>query len=384
MSVPVVADRHESPIGPPPRQGRSAPAEGSAAPYVAPPERATDQTAAVTPPTPVTAAPLSQTPAAEEPARPDYGSLPDPTTRPMAEPVVLPSSAGSTAAVHPASVVHAPLLDPQLALAAEILDDLEKVRIGNANRLRILTTLEPDEDGVVRGFGLDESHPDVARLAAMVKALGELEHDATLNLQRAMRKHPLGPWVKAQVGIGEKQAARLLAAIGDPYWNTASNRPRTVSALWAYCGLHVLPASQTSSDSGHGVGAGGARYDSGPALVDTQALAAGDDSGDPGHSSIDNRGSNAGVAARRRRGQRANWSTTAKTRAYLIALSCIKQARSPYRAVYDARRARTAATHPDWTDGHSHNDALRVTSKAILRDLWREAKRVHEADAHPA
>lgn len=87
----------------------------------------------------------------------------------------------------------------------------------------------------------------------------------------------------------------------------------------------------------------------------------------------------AGVAPKRRKGQRANWSTDAGMRAHLIAESCIKQMdRSPYRATYDARRARTDETHPEWTAGHSHNDALRVTAKAILRDLWREAKRIHE------
>lgn len=43
---------------------------------------------------------------------------------------------------------------------------------------------------------------------------------------------------------------------------------------------------------------------------------------------------------------------------------------APYRIVYDRRRARTAETHPDWTKAHSHNDALRVMTKAFIRDLW--------------
>ena len=42
----------------------------------------------------------------------------------------------------------------------------------------------------------------------------------------------------------------------------------------------------------------------------------------------------------------------------------------PYRAVYDARRARTAETHPDWSKAHSHNDALRIMTKRLIRDLW--------------
>lgn len=37
--------------------------------------------------------------------------------------------------------------------------------------------------------------------------------------------------------------------------------------------------------------------------------------------------------------------------------------------------------HPEWTPSHSHNDGLRIASKAILRDLWREAKRLHEDTA---
>ena len=136
------------------------------------------------------------------------------------------------------------LADPLLALAADILDDLERVRISNENRLRQLTRDQADSDGIERGFGLDATHPDVARLAALVQMLGDAEHQATLNLQRIMRKHPLGPWVRNTKGIGEKQGARLIAAIGDPYWNTLHDRPRTVSELWAYCGYHVIKNSR--------------------------------------------------------------------------------------------------------------------------------------------
>jgi hypothetical protein len=269
-----------------------------------------------------------------------------------------------SAAAEPLSGPSPVLLDdPFLYLAAAVLDDAEKVRTANANRLRILTTPadQEDEDGVPRGWGLTLDHPDVARVAALVSALEKVEHDATLNLQRLMRKHPLGPWVKAQVGVGEKQAARLLACIGDPYWNTLHDRPRTVSQLWAYSGLHVLPASQA-------------------ALAAQSAPAGGGQTGsDPDHRSCEAHPPTVLVAAKRRKGIRANWSTDAKMRAYLIATSCIKQARSPYRAVYDGRRARTAETHPEWTPGHSHNDALRIVSKAILKDLWLAARDLHQA-----
>jgi hypothetical protein len=47
----------------------------------------------------------------------------------------------------------------------------------------------------------------------------------------------------------------------------------------------------------------------------------------------------------------------------------------PYGEVYAKRRARTAETHPDWTDMHARMDALRITMKVFLLDLWKEWKR---------
>jgi len=275
------------------------------------------------------------------------------------------------------------LLDPALCLAADVLDDIERVRTANENRLRQLTRTAVDSDGEERGFGLDESHPDVARLAAMVATLVAVEHDAVLELQRKLRKHPLGAWVKTTKGVGEKQGARLLAAIGDPYWNSAKDAPRTVSALWAYCGLHVLPAGHLSRDD-QCPSAGRAQLLGSHLSSDSHcASAAGDQHRDTDQYPAAAQQPDVGVTAKRRKGERANWSTKAKTRAYLIAESCMKQLApqcrlghitagteleaigpacecSPYRVVYDTRRAHTATTHPEWTDGHSHNDALRV------------------------
>lgn len=268
------------------------------------------------------------------------------------------------------------LLDPLLALAAEMVDDLERTRIAAENRLRQLTRDEPDSDGIMRGFALGDR--EAAPYAAMVEQLAKVEHAAVLELQRRMRKHPLGPWVKAQVGIGEKQAARLIAAIGDPYWNDLHERPRTVSELWAFAGYHVVPAGQRPPDTQSGP-AGGARLGS-----------------DTGHFTFGTQPVDAGVAAARRRGQRANWSATAKMRTFLIAESCIKQRHSPYRAVYDTGREKYAeALHPapcvrcgpagkpaaagsPLSDGHKHARALRLVAKAILRDLWAAARDLHE------
>lgn len=214
-------------------------------------------------------------------------------------------------------------------LAATILDDLETVRKANGNRL----------DALDRA-GVPVAHPDMRVIIEMMNVLNETEKQAVRYLEKVMKAHPLGPWMTSRKGVGLKQGARLLAAIGDPYWRTIEPiGPRTVSALWAYCGMHVLD----------------------------------------------------GVAARRRKGERANWSTNAKTRTWLIIGSCIKTLRapctgelhddeckcSPYRVAYDTRKRYTIVNRPDWTDGHRHNDAQRVAGKALLRDLWLAARDLH-------
>lgn len=250
--------------------------------------------------------------------------------------------------------------DALLLLAADLVDDLEKVRIANENRLRSLA-----------GFSL-EGTAQASCLADVVNGLVEMEDAAVCALRKTMRQHPLGSWVKATIGVGEKQGARLLASIGDPYWNPLHQRPRTVSELWAYCGLHVLPVGHTD----HGIRNLFADGDQKSPRVVTKPKT------DPATGHVDlttceTHGLPVGVAPRRIRGQRVNWSPEAKVRAYLVALSCMKHRRSPYRTVYDARREHTAETHPEWTPGHSHNDALRITSKAILKDLWLEARALH-------
>jgi len=48
------------------------------------------------------------------------------------------------------------------------------------------------------------------------------------------------------------------------------------------------------------------------------------------------------------------------------------EAKGPYGKIYVARRQKTAAEHADWSKGHARNDALRITMKAFLKDLWNE------------
>ena len=73
----------------------------------------------------------------------------------------------------------------------------------------------------------------------------------------------------------------------------------------------------------------------------------------------------------KKKGEDPKYNHTLKAFAIMrLAEPCIKHRESPYRRIYDERRAHTVLTHTDWSDGHAHNDARRCVAKAILRDLW--------------
>jgi hypothetical protein len=209
--------------------------------------------------------------------------------------------------------------DAIVTLSADILDDLERARISAENQLRAAIdtkALDPV---------LNAQH--LAPLQELVEGLCAVEAQAVKRLESAMKHHPLGAWVAETQGLGAKTVGRFLGAVGPLQARTMP------SQLWAYCGLHVV--------DGH--------------------------------------------APRRQRGQQANWSTRAKTRAYLMAEACVKlvgggtKRRSPYRDVYDAARAhdaeRQAERETPLTDGHCHARAMRRVSKAILADMWAEARK---------
>ena len=237
------------------------------------------------------------------------------------------------------------LFDPTIYVLAENVTDLESTRKAVDNRLRQLTRCDADADGEVRGHCLPEDYPAVVALRVSSDLLAQAEKSAVKALERAMKDHPLGPWIQAQNGLGLKTMARLLGAIGDPYWHNTENRPVKVSELWSYCGL------------------GDARRQV------------------------------------RRKGVKSNWSDEAKMRAWNCVQPIIKNTRSPYRAVYDAVKAGyQGAVHADeckrcgpagkpaqpgspLSKGHIDARAQRAVMKAILKDLWIESRRIHEEAA---
>jgi hypothetical protein len=275
---------------------------------------------------------------------------------------------------------------PTLTMAADVLDDMERVRIANQNRLRQLVLPRMNKDGKDVGFGflppnihvpedeedfdlvqavLDEVethlsiqaaanrkiftmpkgwNPMVWQMGLIVPPMQRAEVNATKNLQKTIQDHPLYGWIEAQKGLGAKQVGRLLAAIGDPYWNVKMGRPRTIAELWSYSGYSVI----------------------------------------------------AGLAPARRKGTKVNWSVTARMRCRMISESCMKSG-GPYREVYDQEKEFYAdAVHElacvrcgpsgspalagtPLSKNHIHARALRCVSKEVLRDLWRQSRAIHVA-----
>jgi hypothetical protein len=227
------------------------------------------------------------------------------------------------------------------------IDDLEKTRIALGNRERILVTPadELDKDGIARGFGIPgDDMAILGPIRAVVVGLQELEAISVKEVERYMRNSPWRSWLDspASRGVGAKQLARLLGAIGDPYWHTGENRPRTVSQLWSYSGLAVRD----------------------------------------------------GQAPRRKRGEKSNWSENARKRTWLIANSCIKTT-GPFRDIYDMARDRyedavheyecircgpagkPAQIGSPLSNGHRHARGLRAVGKAVQKAIWRESRRHH-------
>jgi hypothetical protein len=218
-----------------------------------------------------------------------------------------------------------------IELAAQALTEFEHMRIQQENRIRTLTS-EPDiwtpDDAPCKkklpngkkcdsvtvhnhgGMGYPEAFVIDAR--QLLSTLKAGEKLAQSQLKQTMIELPYWDWIESTPGISWKGVGRLLGAIGDPSYNRTNP-----AQLWAYCG-----------------------YAPGQKL---------------------------------QKGVQANWNSNAKMRAYLVSLSAMKT-QGPYRELFLDRREHTAETHPEWTKGHSMNDALRYVSKRLLRDLWEQSR----------
>lgn len=170
---------------------------------------------------------------------------------------------------------------------------------------------------------------DLAVVAAAIEPCTKARHEIEMEMKRTVRKLPIYDWAKGVKGFGELGLAVIVAEAGD-----LAGYPKK-GHLWKRLGLapHDGKAYSTWRMKG--------------------GLTA-DDWVEAGYSP-------------RRRAE--IYSVISEP---LFRQQSVVQ--GPYRAVYDRRRELTAGTHEDWTKIHSHMDGLRIMTKCLLRDLWREWK----------
>lgn len=205
----------------------------------------------------------------------------------------------------------------ELRVWAECFEDAQRARISCVNRC---------ERGGIPAELFE------AQLFTLLRA----EHDIGLAMRRSYRRvvpADIIEWQTDTRGIGEHLLARFLGVVGHPvlatpyHWDgDGSDRTliadppfaRTIAQLWSYCGV------------------GDATRKKAKGMSADQAASLG--------------------------------NPRAKMLVRLLAEAAMKS-RGPHREFYDIGRARYAE-RADWTDGHRHAAALRLTGKAILRDLW--------------
>lgn len=246
-------------------------------------------------------------------------------------------------------------------------------------------------DSRLRNAGMDGDLYEPQRQA--VAAAEDAWKKVLVKVYRRVVPAPLRDWQKASQGIGEHTFALLLGATGhplhaEPYaWMIEAPEGHVCDPL--RCKKNA-PADQAGFDTQ--VGHVGGRH-----LV---AL-------EPFDRTLSQWRAYCGwgdVKRKRRKGMTADdamamGNPRAKQAGFLLAEGAVKQKcqtcrdhTTPgltwqvskgctecgvYRQVYVERRMETMH-RDDWTDGHRSNDALRITAKQILKDIWTVAKENNE------
>lgn len=271
---------------------------------------------------------------------------------------------------HPASGKDSPEQEPSSARALPAVDGPSPLPVDqghSATRIRIVdregwTELriraenfhDAQEARITVNNRADRGGVDKAEYLPQIEATRSAEESwKKFLLQQYRRTVPehIRAWQDETPGVGEHTLARLLGHIGHPVltiphrWEGSGEdrvllelepMERRVSDLWSYCGH-----------------------------------------GDP--------------TRKRRKGMTAEdaarlGNPKAKVALRLLAYQAVRQIggvnkagvtmpRSPYRDVYEKRKAITAerASWEGTRDAHRHEDALRIVGKEILRDLWKVA-----------
>lgn len=272
-----------------------------------------------------------------------------------------------------------------IKLVVRRLYDAQKLRIQSDLRMQRLV-----RDGLV----LKEDAERTFAKAFELEVATENEYQRIIH--REVRDLPImRDWLTKVRGIGPRLSGLFIANIQDPA------RFATVSKLWAYCGMHVIHSCPDESCDLHGEPQTTDRGDGPPACAKCSSRLV-------------------GSSPRRRKGQKANWSSELRTACWKAGESFVKTA-GPYRELYDEYRERLicrevgrgnviwrskeskwvvehAPPHnkkgakwhgkeaPEWTVGRIHAMAKRRTVKLFLSHLlvvWREMEGLETPDPFP-
>lgn len=190
------------------------------------------------------------------------------------------------------------------------------------------------------------------RCQAHQRRLEVAELEMEKDLKALLKLEPIWPGFLIGVkGCGTRMGGVIVSEVGDP------GRFDTVSKLWAYCGLHVKD----------------------------------------------------GRAARRKKGEKANWNSFLKTKLLGVLGDCFIKCNSPYREYYDNYKNRlinrpcplTPGEHKKalrgqeetaalakleqngCTKGHMHNKAVRYMIKMFMLDLYVEWRKMNGLPVRP-
>lgn len=273
------------------------------------------------------------------------------------------------------------------------------------------------DDATVRLNILSASFEDIqtSRIRALhrndefsAEALATLEKQLARQLDKAVKAHPLGPWLAERKGLAGPRTGRVIARIGDPrrFPGQRCTSGHTLAPIYepgSPCPAEIIPRAETMFELEAGCGAGDPPADAdivpeseGPGGVGTPGTdGAAAESGPeyapcPGimlaprpHTGTRSLWHYAGLhvvdghAARRQKGRQSDWSPALRTLCIGpkgLADQIVLHRPEPYRARYDEVKAsKLTADLPPW---RADKIAKTVAVKAFLGDLLAEWKRV--------
>jgi hypothetical protein len=197
---------------------------------------------------------------------------------------------------------------------------------------------------LIKRIRAGEAHPFGEEVIACDRAREPADERRTVNeraMEAAAKRLPVYPWVKSVRGAGALGLAIIVGEAGD------LSRYPTPAKLWKRLGYAPY--------DGH-AGSTWKRATWRPRTLSAEEWTENPFSGE----------------RYAQMAQIATWLVNAQWVGAAKTGNGEGQPNGHYGQIYARRRARTKQAHPDWSDGHRRNDALRITMKIFLKDLWTE------------